>query len=217
MEPTSLRYLKQFKLLILIAALLFISIHSSGQPNGIKVRINFPDSIKSIYNKYLLPPMNGAGEDIISFWTGQDSQPEYALRIIMISEDKYCLEGRFLTDRIDEIITKLIDQPEKPLLVEMIFYSKPVTKEFVTNFKFAFLKVSEYDKANHKEQDPLLIFDGTHYNFKINDEKSKVLLGTIWDFKEGDPGYNIIRLCSQIAKDIKNKSFDESKYIDKLK
>lgn len=217
MESICHKYLKQFKLSILIAVLLCISIQSSGQLNVIKVKINFPDSIKSIYNKYLLPPMNGTGEDIISFWTGQDSQPEYALRIIMISDNKYCLEGRFLTHRIDEIVTKLIDQPEKPMSVEMTFYSRPVSRKFVNNLRFAFLKASEYQKANHKEQDHLQFFDGTCYNFKIIDEKSKVLLSTIWDFKEGDPCYNIIILCSQIAEDLKNKSFDESKYIDKLK
>lgn len=201
---------------IVMVILIVMSIDSYSQIKVIQVKSNPADTIKSIYSKYLLPPLNYPDEEVVSFWTNPNDQPEYALRIRKDKNNQYYLEGRFLTQRIGILLANLIDHPEKPLVVDVKFFSVQVSDLFQRKMQIAFVKTLNCEESNRKEYDPLAISDGICYIFKIKGSNNDTLKGSLCEPEENDPCYKIIMFCLQLSSDLRNQSFKESKYLDKF-
>jgi len=211
-----------------------MSIYAHGQsgvsqktfcnPDSIKLIVvnqdifNFPDSIKMIYALHLLPTIDNAVEEVVSYWSNyddRDDQPEYTLRITKGKDNQHYLEGRFLTQRIDKIITSMRYTGGR-YPIEVRLFSIPVSDTFTQNMRLAFVKTIECQKLNKVYNGPVT-FDGVCYKFRIKNDNNELLKVSLCEPEVSNPCYNTIVLCKQMAKDLKNKSFEESKYIDKLK
>jgi hypothetical protein len=182
----------------------------------IRVKFNPTDTIKSIYNKYLMPPMSGTDEEVVSFWHNYENQPEYTLKITKKEDNQYYIEGRFLTKTIGESMSSLIEHPERPLDIEVKFYSLPVSDLFQRNMRSAFVKTIECKKLNKVFEGPWAL-DGIYYNFRINNGNDEILESSLYEPEESNPCYQTIQLCKQIAADINNQTFDEAKYLERFR
>ncbi len=210
------RDMKISKSQIVVMLFLFISIHSYGQMKSFVVKWNLPDTIHMIYDKYLLPPMKGADLEIVSFWSNYNDQPEYTLRITIGEDNQHYLEGRFLTQSIGEITNNLVVHPEKPLSIEVKFFSIPVSDTFALNMRSTFVKTIDCKKLNKVYEGPWAL-DGVYYNFRINNDNHEILESSLYEPEESNPCYKLVVLCKQMANDLKNNSFEELKYNDTFK
>ena len=211
------RNLQIYKSQLLIALLIFLSINSSGQMKRFEIKWNLSDSIKMIYNKYLLPPTNGTDMEVVSFWSNYDNQPEYTIRITKGEDNQHYLEGRFLTLSIGEIAKPLIEHPEtKSLSINVKLFSTPVSNTLMLNLRSAFVKIKDCKKLENVYVGPWAL-DGVCFNFRINNGNNEILESSLYEPEESNPCYKTIVLCKQMANDLKNKTFQESKYIDQFK
>lgn len=210
------RSLQIFTSQVIVVFLLFMSLHSSGQMKVYHINWNLSDTIKSIYTKYLLPPVSGTHEEVVSFWHNYEDQSEYTLRIIKENDNQYYLEGRFLTKTIGESMSSLIEHPEKPLALEVKFYSLPVSDQFQHTILSAFEKTLDCQKLNKVYEGPWAL-DGVYYNFRINNTNNEILESSLYEPEESNPCYNTIQVCKQMAIDMKSQSFEESKYLERIR
>jgi hypothetical protein len=210
---------KIFKVQIIITMLLSTNIFSYGQSGAKQVIFYFPDSIKLIYAKHLLPPISGAGEEIVSYWSNyddRDDQPEYTLRITKGKDNQHYLEGRFLTQCITKILTNMRIYTGGRYPIDVKLYSFPVSDIFTQNMRSIFVKTIDCKKFEKVFDGPWAL-DGVSYNFRIIDGNNEILESSLYEPEESNPCYKIIVLCKQMANDLKNNSFEESKYFDLLK
>ncbi|HAH23104.1 MAG TPA: hypothetical protein DCL77_04960 [Prolixibacteraceae bacterium] len=210
------RGLQIIKSQVIVVFLLFMSLHSSGQMKVFHINWNLSDTIKSIYTKYLLPPLTNADEEVVSFWHNYENQPEYTLRITKGKDNQHYLEGRFLTKKIGESMSSLIEHPEKPLAIEVKFLSIPVSDQFQRNMRSAFIKTLDCQKLNKVYEGPWAL-DGIYYNFRIKTGNNEILESSLYEPEESNPCYQTIQLCKQIAAAINNQTFEESKYLERLR
>lgn len=198
--------------------LLFMSIFyydSSGQSGTHSAPFNIMDTIKSIYDKHLLPKTNNAGEEIVSFWSDYIDQPEYTLRITK-KDNQHYLEGRFLTKRISKLILWKTIHAGCPDSIDVYVIAIPVSDTFTQNMRSAFVRTIDCKKLEKVFNGPWAL-DGNNYNFRMNIGINKIEEISLYDPEENNPCYNLVVLCKQMANDLKTNSFNESRFIDKFK
>ena len=204
---------------IFIICIFLFGIKSYGQTVQSK-----GDGMHGIYvsslGKYLLPEIKGKDTvEIISFVEKPSFDPESAIRIIG-NDNHYIIEGRFLkTNHWYENFSRFKNKEEAPI-PEIIFYSLPVSDEFTKKMKSAFSKAMKIkDPELSKVVDGIIYIrkdaDGTRYNLRIN-ESGSIISKEISNPMKDDGRYNLIMSCSQMAKEIKNQSFNEAKFRDIL-
>jgi len=203
----------RISLLLMILSMSVYSHDTYGQSGDKKVIINLSDSIKMIYARHLLPPINADDEEVVSFWYNCEDQPEYTLRITKGKENQHYLEGRFLIQRFDKILSSMRISDEGRFPIDVRLFSIPISETFTQNMRIAFFKTLECQKLNKVFNGPVA-FDGICYNFRINNGNNELLKVALCEPEESNPCYKTIVLCKQMANDLKNQSFDESKYLN---
>ena len=207
------RLLKIFETWFFILTFLSMSICSNGQMQIYKIHLNIQDTIRMIYDKYLLPPVENNNIEVATFWLNPDDQPEYTLRIIKNKDLQYHLEGRFLTKSIGKSLNDVIQQPKKRLSMNVELSTVAISEIFKQEMLSSFLKTMSCHKSQSKDSQGLSIYDGVCYQFKINDDKNEILQDAVCDLKKSDSCYESIMLYLQMAEDLKEHSFIESKYL----
>lgn len=207
------KYFDFKRLLVICLAIfnLFIICESYGQLN--EGRVNVSEIYHSHLEKSLFPEIKGADE-IISFMEAPSFEPESSIRIIQ--RDNNCvIEGRFFKKNHWEEIFPMfkynkVEVPEP----EITFYSVPISKGFANNMQLAFSDVIM--KLKNPEYNRRPGTDGSSFILRLYTDKG-VISKKISNPVKGDIEYDIIALCSKVANDIKNGSFNELKYKEELK
>ena len=193
-----------FRLSLIILWIIVFAISSYGQTNRL-VSVG-------IYNsnlvKYLLPEIKGSDTiEIISFIEKPVFEPESAFRIIS-SHNKYSLEGRFCKKNYWEEIFPYFGKNEKIPTPEVAFYTINISNELANKLISAFREA-----VNKKENQFYLTTDGVSYTLR-DKSSGGISSKTIDNPRKGDPGYDLCVTSSELAKDIKNQTFEESKYVN---
>jgi hypothetical protein len=194
-----------FRLSLIILCTPIFALSSYGQTNRF-VSVG-------IYNsnlvKYLLPEIKGSDTiEIISFIEKPAFEPESAFRIIR-SHDQYTLEGRFCKKNYWEAIFPYFGKNVTLSAPEISFYSLKIGNEFADQLISAF-----YEEINKGENKKYLTLDGYCYVLRY-----KVAGRTISKTIDNplNTGFRLCETSSKLAKDIKNQTFEESKYLNLIK
>lgn len=185
------------------------------------------DNKGEVYNSNLisslLPPVKGSDTtEIISFVEKPAFQGESAFRIIS-SRDKYSLEGRFCKKNYWYEIHPYWEKGEIVPAPEISFCSYDISKEFADKLISAFHE--EVNKQEKPKDTTYKTINGVIY--KVQTEKADGVLYVFSDKSSGatssktfhspfkdEPGYRLCMTASKLVKDLRNQTFEESKYID---
>jgi len=194
--------------------------------NPIK-RVNKGEVYDSNLVKYLLPAIKGSDTtEIISFVEKPSFQGESAFRIIR-SHNKYSLEGRFCKKNYWYEIHPYWEKGETVPAPEISICSYDISDEFANKLISAF-----HEEVNKKEKpEPekeiyetingvvckvvkiTIKADGVLYVFRDKSSGATSSKTFHSPFKD-EPGYSLCMTASKLVRDIRNQTFEESKYID---
>lgn len=205
---------QNWKFYIQVVLFIFVGCTVFGQKNN--PRIDIGKLYNSNLEKHLFPPVDSiVSQEIILFLVKPSFEPEYSLRIVN-RDNHFFIEGRLLTKSLwDEFTLHINNHDEKPISLEVSFFSKEVSNNFVNRMEMAFISL-----INHKRSfDEIYVasVDGITYLFKINNKKERVSSKEVNNPKAGTVEDNMAVYCNRIVGELKNQTFDESNYYDLFK
>ncbi len=194
-----------FRLSLISLCISVFTISSYGQTNRF-VSVGIYDSNLV---KYLLPEIKGSDTlEIISFIEKPSSDPESAFRIIKC-HNQFTLEGRFCKKNYWEEIFPYFAKNGSIPSPEISFYTINISNEFADKLISAFHE--EVNKSGNKKY---LTLDGICYVLRYK-TSGRTFSKTIDN--PMNPGFRLCETSSKLAKDIKNQTFEESKYLNLIK
>jgi hypothetical protein len=167
---------------------------------------------KSNLKKYLLPEIKGPDtEEIISFIEEPSFEPESAFRIIR-SHDQFALEGRFCKKNYWEQIFPYFGKNVAVPSPEISLHSLSISNEFADRLIAAFRAAVNNRENRYYEPSS----DRVSYVLRYKSQ-GEIFSKILEEPRKGDPGYNLCMTSSEMAKDIKNQTIDEAKYLNLIK
>lgn len=209
------KVLSQSKALHFLCILLLFADWSFGQTN--LVRVNLPKDYSNTYKSelcnYLFPKVDTLIDKVVVlFFVMPINNPEYSIRIID-RENQSFIEARFLEKSLwNELFQHLIRKDVNPLLLNVNFFSVPISTQFKEKMLIAFTNVIHNKKISNE-----IPVDGTSYEFWIFDQNARVRSLEVNSPEYGTIEDSMAGLCARMSNDLRNSSFEESKYIDQLK
>ena len=200
--------------LLLFLQIIFLSTCLSfGQAKKEKIDIN--DMYHTHLKEHLYPKIDTLGaKEIVLFYAKPSFEPEYSIRIVMHGNQPY-IEGRFLEKNLwSEILQHYMTKDEKSISVNVNLSSMPISNEFKERMLDVFNNLLNNNKKDESNE---LVFDGVSYVFCMLDKNGNShSLETIAP-RSGTIEDNLANILLQMANDLTSNSFDETKYIAKLK
>ena len=191
-----------------------------------------PDAVYSQFNskhelqmkKYLSPPIDtSTTKEVAFYWGATYPKPEHSIRIIK-SFNQFAIEARIfeknlLRSRTDYDLLILAGKEVSPFSIETFTYITPITDSLKDRILRTFYNVISYNDDSIKPKakkvngtvSGVMLYDGPTYKFAINDTVHSQMK-IRYQIDSSDFRYQVINTIYQIINDIKNKSFDESKY-----
>ena len=153
-------------------------------------------------------------KEIVLFYAKPSFEPEYSIRIVMHGNQPY-IEGRFLEKNLwSEILQHYMTKEEKSISVNVNLSSMPISNEFKERMLDVFNNLLT---KNKKDESNELVFDGVSYVFCMFDRNGTFHSQEAISPKSGTIEDNLANILLQMANDLTSNSFDETKYIAKLK
>lgn len=194
-----------------------------------------PDAMYSQFNskhelqmkKYLSPPIDtSTTKEIAFYWGATYPIPEHSIRIIK-SFNQFAIEARIfeknlLRSRTDYDLLIMEGKELSPFSIETFTYITPITKSLKDRLLSTFDKVISYDDDSIKPKvtrtadgtvSGVMLYDGPTYKFAINDNVHSQMK-IQYQLYSTDFRYQVINTIFQMINDMKNKCFDESKYVN---
>lgn len=200
--------------LLLFLQIIFLSTCLSFE-QAKKEKIDINDMYHVHLKEHLFPKIDTLGaKEIVLFYAKPSFEPEYSVRIVMNGNQSY-IEGRLLKKNLwNEIQKYYMAKDEKSISVNVDLSSMPISNEF----KERMIDVFDNLLTNNKEDESNeLVFDGVSYVFCMFDKNGNShSLETIAP-RSGTIEDNLANILLQVANDLTSNSFDETKYIAKLK
>jgi hypothetical protein len=209
------KVLSQSKALYFLCILLLFADWSFGQTNVVRVNLpkDYSNTYKSELCNYLFPKVDTLIDKVVVlFFVMPINDPEYSIRIINRNNQSF-IEARFLEKSLwRELFQHLVKRDVNPLLLNVNFFSVPISTPFTEKMLIAFTNVIHNKKLSNE-----LPLDGTIYEFWIFDQSAGVRSLEVNSPEYGTIEDSMASLCTRIANDLKNQLFEESNYIEKLK
>lgn len=198
-----------------VILVLFISILTNNCFGQIqrKQRVDtFGIALRMEHKKHLYPTVDSlTTKELAVFVLSPHVKPNASLRLIEKNGNAY-IEARILYKNVSaEVITAFRNHNYKQLKLQTDIFTVKISDGFKTRMLNTFKKT-----ANQKFVDlfpkNLEIYDGTNYNFWINEDAKTMAINIREDGDARYFGWEFAKINLQIIEDIKNGVFDESKY-----
>jgi hypothetical protein len=162
--------------------------------------------------KHLYPPVDSlTTRELALFVVFPEVEPNSSLRLIDKNGKTY-LEVRSLEKNLwVETLTSFANHSYTPINLKVNVYSTIVSQQFANNMVEAFNEVIARQNSQPKPE-PYSIYDGTIYDFSINDNGKIASVSINADVDSTDVRMQVVTANLQIITDLKNDSFDQSKY-----
>ena len=163
---------------------------------------------QSNLRKYLLPAIDTSNAKVIvEFMAVPSFEPEYAIRLVKQS-NQYIFEGYFFKKNYwDELFSNSRTTKYVRFDPEVMSLSSFVSVAFVERLQLKLNKT--FPKlADNRPGDAAV--DGVEYRLRLNNGENRNVK-IVSEPREGDIGYDLILLFTQIADGLKNQTFDELK------
>lgn len=193
--------------------LIFFIVAEWGYSQSGKKPVDLSLLYRSELKAHLFPQVDTLKiKEVVLFLAEPSSNPEYSIRVIDIDNQSF-IEGRLLEKSLwNELFQHLKGQNDKPLSLNVSFFSIPVSKEFKNSMMKAFTNI-----IHNKKFENDMPVDGITYQFWIFDKKERIRSVEVNTPETGTIEDSLAILCSCMVNDLKSQSFDELKYIDRLK
>jgi len=183
---------------------------------------------QSVSKKYLSPPIDTTSTKEIALFIGLYTYPipEYSIRIIK-SCNQFSIEARIFEKSLlkslsDHKLSILEGKDVSPFSIETFTYIIPISDSLKVRFLSTFDKVISYDDDSIKPKATItidglvsgvMLYDGPTYEFTISD-KVHSQMDIQYPLESSDFRTQVVNTFFQIINDLKNKSFDELKYMN---
>lgn len=157
-------------------------------------------------------------EIVLFISTPASVKPEHSIRIVEIGNQSF-IEARILERNLwDEL--SILTKENDSLSIKTSLFITPVSNSFRNKMVMTFSKVIVLDENTIKPKDfqevdgtrHIQIFDGTTYEFIIKDNGVLSHAKIRYELDSTDFRYQVSNTNLQIINDLKNNSFNESKY-----
>ena len=203
--------MKMNKFALEIVLLFFLISPASGQLSS-----RYKEEIK----KRLDPAVDTTTTKVVALYVMRPSfkSPESSIRIIDINNKSF-IETRFFSSNLWEAMISY--NPEKLMSLSTNYFTSPISNSFTNRMLENFTKVIENNKSDDESEKlkkipgqsvRIRLYDGTIYEFEVNNDMS--VKHTIIKREPiiGDLYYKVTTTNDQILNDLKNGTFNESKY-----
>lgn len=203
--------MKTNKFALGIVLLFFLISPANGQLSS-----RYKEEIK----KRLNPEVDTTTTKIVALFVMRPSfkSPESSIRIININNKSF-IETRFLSSNLWEAM--ISQSPDKLMSISTNYFSEPISNSFKNKILVNFSKVIENNKSDDESEKlkkipgqsvRIRLYDGTIYEFEVNNDMS--VKHTIIKREPiiGDLYYKVTTTNDQIINDLKNGTFNELKY-----
>ncbi len=183
-----------------------------GHSQSVKVKVDLEKLYKSRLEEHLFPQIDTLIEkEVVLFFAKPSFNPEYSIRIVERGNQSF-IEGRFLEKNLwTELFEHLEKHDDKPFSLNVSFYSKLISDNFKDRMLSTITNVIHDKKINDK-----MPVDGISYDFWIFDKRERVQSVEVNSPESGTIEDKIANLCTQMINDLKDQSFEETKYIGNL-
>lgn len=202
------------------------AIDESKYPTPVK-RVDISGVYHTNLAKHLLPAIKGPDTtEIISFTERPSFAAESAFRIIK-NHDQYTLEGRFCKKNYWYEIIPYFKKNETIPPPEISLYTIEISKEFANRLISAFHEEVNKNEKPEPEKEIYETINGVVCKVVKTTIKADGVLYVFSDKSSGatssktfhspfkdEPGYSLCMTASKLVKDLRNQTFEESKYID---
>jgi hypothetical protein len=205
------KFVKSYNKFIIIVLFAFFA-NSTAQPLR-KNRVDtFRIALKTELKKHLYPQVDSLiSHELAVFVVFPYAEPNSSLRLIEKNE-KYYLEVRLVQKNVNaEVIRAFANHRYTPLTLPTDSFCVQVSEKFKNSMLVVFRK-TVHEKFTDLFPKQIQIYDGTNYNFWIN-ENAKTTSKTICE--DGDAmyfGWKVAKINLQLIMDVKTSLFDETKY-----
>jgi len=193
-------------------------------PDAVYSQLNL--NYKSELKKYLSPPIDTMSTKEVAFYMVLESYPipEHSIRIIQ-SGNNFSIEARIFEKNFSKALSDyklpiLQGKEVTPFSIETFTYIIPISDSLKNRMLSTFSKVITYDDDSiapkvtinaNGSLSGVMLYDGPTYTFTIND-KVHSQMDILYPLDSTDFRYQVVNTIFQLINDMKNKSFDESKY-----
>jgi|GEM_PF-2867135 len=137
--------------------------------------------------------------------------PEYSLSVVEVN-NKYYIRARILEKNLSDELAKISRGKQKPIDINTSVYSGQISTSFKDSLLNTFRKtISTFTKKKIPEG-VVCLFDGTVFEFEVFLQNEHEYVKIDVDLKDSDYQKKTTLLLDKIINDLKNGSFDESKY-----
>lgn len=209
---TNLKMVTTFLKAILILCLFVLSISCFGQTQR-KQRVDtFGIALRQEHKKYLYPTVDSlTTKELAVFVFSPPVKPNASLRLIE-RNGKTCIEVHILYKNISaEVTTSFRNHNYKQLTIQTDSFTIEISECFKPKMLDAFRQTVNQKFVDLFPQ-KIEIYDGTNYNFWLNEDTIITAINIREDCDARYYGWKFAKLNLQIIDDIKKGVFEESKY-----
>jgi len=209
--------------MIILRYILFFILTLFILPDEVYCQFNLKHELQM--KKYLSPPIDtSTTKEVAFYWGATYPIPEHSIRIIK-SRNQFSIEARIfeknlLRARTDYDLLIMEGKEMSPFSIETFTYITPITDSLKERMLNTFYKVISYDDDSIKPKATIdangtvsgvMLYDGPTYKFAINDNVHSQMK-IQYQLYPTDFRSQVINTFFQIITDMKNRTFDESKY-----
>jgi len=170
--------------------------------------------------KKLDPEVDSTTTKVVAVYVMKPSfkSPESSIRVIDINNKSF-IEARFFNSNLWEAM--ISQSPDKLSSISTNYFSASISNSFRNKILVNFTKVIENNKSEDEleklkkipgQSVTIRLYDGPTYEFKVNNDRSIKHIIIKREPIIGDLYYKVTAISDQMFNDLKNGTFNESKY-----